>query len=173
MRSESLDTIGLAGLALRVEFVWRNDRYGHVISAVNSDGAAETLLESIEGTPADIWPPSPPLQSLHRETLPDGRSALLLVGAAGRSHWSASVETAPGEPKLIFDLACRHGKESGWLGCRYSAAGAAREQLAIESDAAAASWDEAGVMVKPAVITGPTTRWRYSVSLASPPSTRY
>jgi len=169
MRSESLDATAF-GLVLRVEFVWRGDRYGHVISVVHS-GVAQPLLESLEGTPTDDWPPSPPLQSLHRETLPDGRSALLLVGAAGRSHWSASVEAAPCEPKLIFDLACRHGKESGWLGCRYSAAGAAGEQLAIESDAAAASWPAAGAVVRPAVITGPTTRWRYSVSLKAPPNT--
>src|SRR5262245_36695789 len=104
MRNESLIARGQRG-AMRVEFVWRGDRYGHVISALDHAGQTVPLFESIEGTPADDWPPSPPLVNLHREMLPDGREALLSVGAAGRSHWSASVEAAQHEAALMFDFA--------------------------------------------------------------------
>src|SRR5436190_4759521 len=78
------------GLRLRAEFIWHGDRFAHIISLVNPHGDIQPLLESIEGTTADDWPSSPPLQSLSVEKLPDGRPVALLVGMAGGSHWSAS-----------------------------------------------------------------------------------
>jgi len=151
-------------LILRVEFVWRGDRYGHVISAVIG-GQTELLLESLEGTPADDWPPSPPLQSLHRERLPDGRTALLLVGAAGRSHWSASVE-ALAEPRLIFDIACRHSGRPLWLGSQYQRAPAALNRLAIQPDNAGIEGHEQQVRIGPSAPPATaTSRWRFSLRL--------
>ncbi len=47
------------------------------------------MLASLEGDSQQIWPPSPPLQDLDRHELPDG-AAVLAVGMAGTSHWSAS-----------------------------------------------------------------------------------
>src|SRR5947208_6718154 len=114
-----MDAPGRNGLMLRVEFRWNNDRFKHVVSIVDVTGQATPLLESLEGTPSDPWPPSPPLQSLHIEKLSDGRRATLLVGMAGRSHWSASIEVALGEAKLVFDLACRHTQQPQRLGSRY------------------------------------------------------
>src|SRR5207244_9937204 len=111
--------IGSEGSRLRIEFAWLGDRYGHIISLIDAHGVAERLLESIEGTANDDWPPSPPLQSLSMETLTDGRRVALLVGLAGRSHWSASIEPALGKAELVFDLACRHGPNHGMLGSRY------------------------------------------------------
>src|SRR5437016_1791687 len=102
MRSEAIEAIGSNNLRLRVEFTWRGDRFGQVISFVGPDGRVQPLLESIEGTASDDWPPSPPLQSLSIEKLSDGRSAALFVGMAGGSHWSASVEPIQGEPELLL-----------------------------------------------------------------------
>src|SRR5512145_957858 len=90
---------------LRVVFRWRGDRYGHTVKR-RIDGVWRPLLESIEGTADDDWPLSPALQSLHIERRPNGPVALL-VGQAGSSHWSASVEADQNCSALIFDLACR------------------------------------------------------------------
>lgn len=100
-------------LALRVDFIKLADRYGHELSAVIREGSAENvvpLCASVEGAGDDPWPPSPPLQSLSIEK-PGGRSTAFLLGMAGTSHWSASIEFAD-EPRPycclpIFDIACR------------------------------------------------------------------
>ncbi len=47
------------------------------------------MLASLEGDSQQVWPPSPPLQDLDRHEFPDG-AAVLAVGMAGTSHWSAS-----------------------------------------------------------------------------------
>lgn len=101
------------GHRLRVEFHELGDRYAHRLTVVLREEAGnETvvpLAESVEGASDDPWPPSPPLQSLSIEELADGRMAALLVGMAGRSHWSASIDVIGvrlnGEP--TFELACR------------------------------------------------------------------
>ena len=84
-------------------------------------GGWREAWQSAEGDAKEPWPASPALQSLHVSTLPDGREAILLVGMAGTSHWSASIETGtPGE--LIFDIACRMSKlpdETSRLGSAY------------------------------------------------------
>jgi len=168
MRNESLDAVGPAGSIIRVEFVWAGDRYWHIISAEGA-GRSEILLKSIEGTSADDWPPSPPLVSLHRETLPDGRAALLLVGAAGRSHWSASIEAARDEAKLIFDLACRHGERPQRLGNEYLIAPAAKGILAIDLDDARTSGNQKQLRIAPRNLSeSSTSRWKFSISLWSP-----
>jgi hypothetical protein len=119
MRSELLETPANDGWFLRVEFLWHVDRYRHVISAVDSTGLATPLLESVEGSLADDWPPSPPLQSLHLETRPDGSRVALLVGMAGKSHWSASIGAGASAIGLVFDLACRAAIASVQIGSRY------------------------------------------------------
>jgi hypothetical protein len=162
MRKEALDAVGQNGESLRVEFVWRGDRYGHVIYVADAAGQLQLLLESVEGTPEDAWPPSPPLQSLHRETLPDGRQALLLVGAAGRGHWSASVEASAGSAALTFDFACRHGGDRGWLGCRYRALPGSSSLLSLDTTAATAAWRD-GSLEFSALLGSPTTRWKFTI----------
>src|ERR1044072_2775417 len=67
---------------LSIEFLWLSDRFQQVISIVAADGQRQQLLESIEGSSDDAWPPSPPLQSLTIEDRPASRVALL-VGMAG------------------------------------------------------------------------------------------
>jgi hypothetical protein len=119
MKDAALEAIAASGLALRLVFVWRGDRFGHLIASRRPGGDWQPLLESVEGTAADDWPPSPPLQSLSIERLGHDRLAALLVGMAGRGHWSASMEAVQHEAKLVFDIACRHAGSPGWLGSRY------------------------------------------------------
>jgi len=168
MRSEVLDAAGPAGLILRVEFVWRGDRYGHVISNLEPGGSRTPLLESMEGTPADEWPSSPPLQSLHRETLAGGRAALLLVGAAGRSHWSASIEAGSGPGELTFDMACRTGGAATQVGSEYLLRPNALEFFRIQPDEVEFFVEASRLRIRPRPIMAPTVRWRYSIRLSEP-----
>jgi hypothetical protein len=94
------------GFVLRAVFVRRDSRWAHSLEAIH-DGELQWALRSIEGNAEQAFPPSPPLQQLHRTELPDGRTALLLVGMAGRSHWSVSCEVEPGQARILFDVACR------------------------------------------------------------------
>jgi hypothetical protein len=119
MRSETLDATAADGRVLRVEFVWRGDRFGHVLSMGDDVGPFIPLMESVEGDAGDASPPSPPLQSLSLETLPDGRRVALLVGMAGRGHWSASIEPVAGAAAIDFDLACRIAGSGGALASNY------------------------------------------------------
>jgi hypothetical protein len=103
---------------LRVEFVRGADRYRHAIV----EGAAEPtrpLLSSIEGLADDDWPASPPLQELHVEKRGEGRKVALLVGRAGHSHWSLSVEVDGSQQTLLFDVACRSLAASDGLSSSY------------------------------------------------------
>jgi hypothetical protein len=116
----TIDAIDSAGDGLRVTFFWRVDRYAHRIERVES-GSSVPLLESIEGTELDRWPPSPPLQQLSLEKLPDGRAVALLVGMAGASHWSLTAEREPNELSILFDIACRVKEGDAVLGSEYRA----------------------------------------------------
>ena len=111
---------------LRIDFFKLGDRFGHRLSVVLRDEyGGETpipLAESVEGPPDDPWPPSPPLQSLSMEKLPDDQTAALLVGMAGRSHWSASIVTNDFDARMLkFDLACRCQAIPGSIGSEYQA----------------------------------------------------
>ena len=90
---------------LRVVFEWHGDRFGHFIQR-HMLGRWITVLGSLEGTPNDEWPLSPPLQTLHIEERPDGPVALL-IGRAGSSHWSTSILALTDRGGFLFDLACR------------------------------------------------------------------
>jgi hypothetical protein len=113
---------GAKGITLRAAFNWWVDRYGHAISVVHASGRISTVFTSIEGDANDAWPASPPLQSISVEEVASGRNAALLVGMAGRSHWSASVEAIPDQAALVFDVACRIGSVPAKLGSRYTVA---------------------------------------------------
>lgn len=154
------------GSKLVVEFENRGDRLGHTIWLVDAGGTKVGLLQSIEGSPQDAWPPSPPLQSLSIETLTDGRRVALLVGMAGGSHWSASVEGLVGKGELAFDMACRHAAGAGWLGSKYRVLSDMSHNLSIAGDVDVRA--EAGeISVHPVGINDKagTTRWRYILRL--------
>jgi hypothetical protein len=103
----------------RVYFTWRKDRFAHEISVLQN-GSWQPVLASVEGTPDCDWPPSPPFQSLHIEQRDDGRTLALLVGMAGKSHWSASIEIDAEAGLVRFDVACRlRAPATGPLGSTY------------------------------------------------------
>jgi len=99
-REQSIEAGGL-----RVRFAFQGDRFAHFVE-VAQGGEWITLLASMEGSPLEDWPPGPPLQSIHLESRPPERQLALLVGMAGKSHWSASVELDPAG-WVSFDVACR------------------------------------------------------------------
>ncbi len=68
------------------------------------------ILESVEGTGQDEWPPSPPLQQIHEQTLPTG-NVIWGLGMSGSSHWSGSFAVEADGPsatrRLHAELALR------------------------------------------------------------------
>jgi hypothetical protein len=119
----------------KVEFAAIGDRVRHTVyAAIGSDGGGASsprwraVLHSIEGDTDVDWPDSPPLQELHVEQRGGGDVALL-VGRAGRSHWSASIGVAAsedGRPSLTFDVACRASSRPVLLGSAYRLADGVR-----------------------------------------------
>jgi hypothetical protein len=164
MPNEAIDAPGPNGL-LRVEFVSLGDRYRHLISLINSEGKTQPLLESIEGTATDDWPPSPPFQSLSIQTLPDRRTVALLVGMAGGTHWSASIEPITGKTELLFDIACRHAKDPQYLGSQYKRLSVpAQRSLSIDAKLGRVSQDKNALSIEPTeVALSGTTRWKFAI----------
>lgn len=140
-----------------VVFTWDGDRWRH---AVRIDG--RRIASSVEDT-ADgrepAWPASPPLVEVSTASGPEG-TALLAVGAAGRSHFAASFSPDPAEPDTVLvEVACRIAGPAGWLGSTYETGGGL---LRIPADPPAG---------RPPV----TVRWAYAAGpagLRSVPPTR-
>lgn len=106
---------------LRVRFWFWKDRYAHQVWLAAGDEWI-AVLASVEGSPSEDWPASPPLQSLHFEHLGMANQSALLVGMAGKSHWSASIELDPAGNYARFDIACRvRGAVRPMLGSTYRA----------------------------------------------------
>lgn len=168
MLSEVIEALDENGAGLRIEFIWHKDRFCHGISRIDGSGGVQPLLESLEGIAADDWPTSPPLQSLTVHRLPSGQPAALLVGMAGRSHWSASVEPATGQPRLLFDIACRHSGHAKALGSCYQTKVDVAE-LSIVAEDAAVSYTNETAKIEPNMASAnvTTSRWRYSICLAA------
>lgn len=104
---------------LRAVFVRRGDRFAHRIEVRDAATQVWTIaLESDEGTDEEHWPPSPPFQQLHVEHRKEG-DVVLLVGMAGRSHWSAAVDVGPDGKTLRFDVAVRLQSVGASLGSAY------------------------------------------------------
>ncbi|MBL9083913.1 MAG: hypothetical protein JNK76_19000 [Planctomycetales bacterium] len=104
---------------LRVVFFRHGDRIAHRIEVVdpNTNDWLPALI-SVEGSPDDPWPASPPFQQLHVEQRPTG-PIVFLIGMAGRSHWSAAVDIAADRRSIRFDVAVRLQTKPEKLGNRY------------------------------------------------------
>jgi hypothetical protein len=186
MQRQMVETLGTGGVRLGALFERQADRFQHSISLLEAGGTHWPLLESLEGSPADDWPPSPPLQNLHCESLPDGSRVALLVGMAGAGHWSASIGPRADENCLVFDVACRAGAFGGQVGTSYRvAAGVVVESVtrdlirllvAGHSVELAASQEQAtrcelavteneAIRMHPATAIGATRRWLYEVTV--------
>ena len=189
------DATTLEGLGVRVVFHRLADRFSHVVEATRETDAV-LLLESLEGTSEDDWPASPPLQELHFEDRPDGSRLALLVGRAGRSHWSLSIEAAADSSRLVFDAACRVREAPQQLGSQYRLPQAITAPLSSENGERTAldlpggwrlsGWrlsseslegaeprletSQSGVAIRPSLAFSgawpQTARWRYFVDLA-------
>ena len=107
----------IGGGQIRLRFERVNDRYRHSIE-LHRDNTFVPVWESCEGTAEELWPASPPLQELHFEDRGNVQVAML-VGRAGKSHWSLSVTLDPAADELLFDAACRSGEVPIWLGSTY------------------------------------------------------
>lgn len=94
------------------------DRYRHELLLTTDEG--KMVLASLEGDEQE-WPPSPPFQEVHLRQ--DQVDAALLVGRAGRSHWSASIEPDRSQGAVLFDVACRSSGDIEWLGSSYRCSG--------------------------------------------------
>ncbi|MEX2187178.1 MAG: hypothetical protein WD875_10305 [Pirellulales bacterium] len=113
---------------LRIEFTPSGDRVAHTIYVAEENGGESAtsnrpwreLMRSVERATDAAWPESPPLQELHFERR-DGHDVALLVGRAGKSHWSASVgfETGTSGVALVFDVACRVSTRPVMVGSVY------------------------------------------------------
>ncbi|MBS0211541.1 MAG: hypothetical protein JSS27_21575 [Planctomycetes bacterium] len=163
---------------LIVEFVRQADRVGHrLLYQVAADWVVP-VFQSIEGSPDERWPASPALQHLHFETQA-GRRVALLVGMAGRSHWSASVSTDEAGEALIFDIACRLHSPAERLGSEYRAATwpadvprPALEWSLDHARGATFAWQTGGDLQQlcASEIAAPVTTicWRYTIREAYP-----
>ena len=102
----SADATGTAGQPwLAARFVWQRDRFTHQIVCGWSD-QERVLLQSVEGSDVQDFPPSPPLQDMSVEARGAGQVALG-VGMAGGAMWSLSVAADGHLPQLEFDWACQ------------------------------------------------------------------
>jgi hypothetical protein len=183
------DALAIEGAGLRVVFRRLGDRFAHRVELVVGSHSAP-ILESLEGEPDDPWPPSPPLQELHFEDRPAGQRVALLVGRAGASHWSLSVEWDPLSARFSFDVACRVRSAPERLGSRYRLPSAATVSGPIDAAGGIALpggrrfcseavddqpecklIQQAGeLQLHPAPVAAPwpkTSRWRYSVAAAA------
>ena len=104
-------------------FVWREDRWTHRVGKLNADHENHAGWESVDGpwphSGDPRWPASPVLVELSRVHTAGG-PAIVGVGLAGRSHFSACITPDAGSPDAIrFEVACRLHEAPGWLGSTY------------------------------------------------------
>lgn len=104
---------------LQVIFVRQNDRIGHRLELQTGSQAPRVIAESWEGLADEAWPASPPLQQLHLEDRGGGQRVALLVGMAGRGHWSLVVEPTTDRRGFLFDAACRLSAAPTQIGSAY------------------------------------------------------
>lgn len=141
---------------LCVEFEWSGDRFKQGIFL---DGAS--VGDSVEGGQQQPWPPSPPIQQLLPQQI-DGSTVILGVGAAGRGHWSISVELA-GDNAIKFELACRCQERAEFLGSTYRL----DDSVAVNAaDAEAAVAGDRLTITARRRISQQTHCWQYRLSAA-------
>jgi hypothetical protein len=104
-----------------ITFDWRGDRWGHRATVGGS-----LVAESVEGPDGEAgdprWPASPVLTEV-TPTTATGRPAIVGVGLAGRSHFSASFTAHPTlADAVLVEIACRIQEPPGRLGSSYRAA---------------------------------------------------
>ncbi|MFM7207661.1 MAG: hypothetical protein ACKO4T_13450 [Planctomycetaceae bacterium] len=138
-------------------FTWVGDRWRHRVSIEGR--LLGVSLEGAEDGRDAAWPASPPLVEISVATLPGG-PAVLAVGQAGRSHYSASFTPHPLEPDtLLVDAACRVRDRPMWLGTTYAVGG---ETVRID----AGPLDAGSIAPAPGAAFPATIRWVYTLGPA-------
>jgi hypothetical protein len=151
-----------------VEFVREADRFRHEV-AVYSGESWQTVWASVEGAPEEECPPSPPLQELHVEQRAGGVEVALLVGRAGRSHWSLSVEADVARGALVFDAACRSASPGNGLQSSYRLVAPVQscDLQVLDGELRQSAADDVGLAILPRLDAGGqgtrTFRWRYKI----------
>ena len=131
--------ISLVTGAIAVKFEWHGDRWGHGV-CVRENADWRRVYQSVEGPwPAEgdpNWPASAALVEVVRMSSEDPAAAIVAVGLAGHSHFSASIIADPNQPQaVLFELACRTHQQAHWLGSTYELSptpSTAQPQLMIE-----------------------------------------
>jgi len=118
-----------------VRFEWQGDRWAHAVRFDGGPGGIEGW-HSLEGPHPpggdDRWPASPVFAKLHTHPIAGG-IAVMGLGLAGRSHFSASVGADPAAPGAIrFDIAARIHEPPDRLGSTYRSDGPAATILRVE-----------------------------------------
>ena len=101
---------------ISVEFTWNNDRWHHCfridqkncLQSVEKDGITQSNVErTAPHGISDTWPASPVITEV-TPTEAMGRQALVAIGLAGRSHFSASLTASEtDEDSILIEVACR------------------------------------------------------------------
>ena len=114
---------------MSVEFIWNNDRWRHLFRIDQKDcmqsveGDTFPLNNEAQALPPGIserWPASPVITEV-TPTEAMGHRALVAVGLAGRSHFSASLTASTAKKDTILvEVACRVFEAPEWLGSTYS-----------------------------------------------------
>lgn len=142
---------------MRLDFQWQADRFVQHLFLEDVD-----VGTSIEGDTLDPWPCSPPLQQLSLEQI-DEAEVILGVGAAGRGHWSISVEIdREANSAFKFDVACRCPEPPDFLGSRYRLSDNLEMQALI--DEVQIEREAALVTAAAPLQTADTYRWSYRIS---------
>lgn len=103
---KSAEAYSLRDANFELSFRHVRDRWQHCLSVRNHD-VWSPLLTSVEGSPTDGVPPSPPLQDLRFEQLADEVFEFQLLGQSGKGVYSAAVRYDGGAGSVDFDLCVR------------------------------------------------------------------
>jgi hypothetical protein len=107
--------------SLTVTFDRRHDRWAHSVM-LDDRLLAESVEDSDDGAGDPRWPASPVLTEV-MPTTAAGRPAIVGVGLAGRSHFSASFTPHPTlADGVLVEVACRVQEPPGRLGSTYRTA---------------------------------------------------
>ncbi len=108
----------LAAGPLSLTFDRRHDRWAHRVM-LDGRPVAESVEDSDDGSSDPRWPASPVLTEV-MPTEAAGRPAIVGVGLAGRSHFSASFTPHPTlADGVLVEVACRVQEPPGRLGSTY------------------------------------------------------
>ena len=116
------------GCQIAIQFQWREDRF---VQEVGYVVASEffPVMSSVDGDSASAWPPSPPLQNLHEQTV-NGRQVLMGLGAAGTTHWSATFEAS--DNQIVCHFAARVQNKAEFLGSTFQRHSLAEENKVVD-----------------------------------------